>query len=93
MRRENYSELLNCPATIDDETVENLKQFPIITALERPPSNIEVSESIKQLINNKPPGSDGIPAEIFIHGDQSLIQELTNLFGVIWETGSVPSDL
>ena len=46
-----------------------------------------------QLKVGKSPGIDGIPAEVYQHGGEAVLDKLQNLFTNCWEKGSLPKDL
>ena len=58
-----------------------------------PPNTAEVDAAIKQLQTGKAPGPDGIPAEVFKAGGETLITHLTRMFQVFWVNGQLPQDL
>ena len=41
----------------------------------------------------KAPGPDGIPAEVFKAGGETIITHLTSMFQVFWANGQLPRDL
>ena len=90
--RKHFEDLLNRDLTVDDEVVNSLPQHPVLDELAHNPSREEVQKVINQLVSNKAPGNDCIPAEIFKFGGGSLIDKLLDLFVLIWETGSVPQN-
>lgn len=53
----------------------------------------EISETIKQLKNNKTTGNDGFPSEFYKVFKLDSIEHLINLFNNILETGEVPKSL
>jgi len=46
--------------------------------------------AVKGLKNNKSAGPDGIPAEVFKHGDHHLIHRLHQFIHRAWTTGKLP---
>ena len=54
---------------------------------------LEETTNIKQLKSGKAAGGDGIPAEIWKHGRQTLHSKLHELFLCCWEQGKLPQDL
>ena len=67
----------------------SLPQRSVVEELD--PSLEEVHKAINQLVSNIAPGNDCITAEIFLFGGVSLVEKL-HLFGLIWETSSLPQD-
>ena len=41
----------------------------------------------------KSPGIDGIPAEVYQHGEEAVLDKLQDLFTNCWEKGTLPHDL
>ena len=50
----------------------------------------EMARAIAGLKDNKAPGGDGIPAEVWKHGGDNLFSRLHQLITNAWEVGSVP---
>ena len=48
--------------------------------------------AIKSLKNQKSPGPDGLPAEVFKFGGYLLKRKLHKLFRKVWSTGIIPQD-
>jgi exonuclease III len=89
---EHFNNLLNTPSVISKEALDRVKTFPEDARLDRPPSLAEVRSAIKAMKNNKAPGPDAIPAEVFKHGGIALSQRLEILFKRLWSVGEVPQD-
>ena len=53
----------------------------------------EVRAAIVKLRCLKVPGVDGMPAEVYKHGGDTLLRALTHMFQNGWERGVVPGDL
>ena len=75
-----------------DEALESIQQRPMIPELDAPPNAAETDAAIKQLQTGKAPGPDGIPAEVFKAGGETLITHLTRMFQVFWVNGQLPRD-
>ena len=58
-----------------------------------PFSSEEIRRAIKKLKNNKTPGPDNIPAELFKNCPEELISKIVDLFNNIAQTGEIPQDL
>ena len=57
---------------------------------EDPPSRREVTDAIKELKNNKAPGDDMLPAELFKVGSGVLTDELHHLLIMVWNQETIP---
>ena len=90
---EHFSAVLNRPAGINAEAIARLPQVETNTDLDRPPSEEEVKKAIKQLSSGKAPGADAIPAEVFKHGGDTLLQKLTDLFRRMWDDKVISQQL
>ena len=90
--REHFSDLLNQPSVVDDEVIDSIEQKPIIEHLSNLPTHEEVVASIKKLNLGKAPGSDGLFAELFVHGGQHLHNLLFTFLCKLWQEESVPED-
>ena len=64
--------------------------MPDIPDLDHPPSLHEVSRAVKGLKNNKAPGPDGIPAEIYKHGGQYMLHRLHQFITTAWTSKQLP---
>ena len=93
MWAEQFSAVLNRPAFINAEAITRLPQVETNTDLDKPPSEEEVMKAIKQLSTGKAPGADDIPAEMYKHGGNTLLQKLTNLFCRMWDEEVIPQQL
>ena len=90
---EHFSAVLNRPADINAEAIARLPQVETNTDLDRPLSEEDVKKAIKQLSTGKAPGADAIPAEVYKHGGDTLLQKLTDLFCRMWDEEVIPQQL
>ena len=90
---EHFCAVLNRPADINAEAIARLPQVETNTNLDRPPSEEEVKKAIKQLSTGKAPGADAIPAEVYKHGGDTLLQKLTELFCRMWDEEVIPQQI
>jgi len=81
---EHLQELLNQDNPVDQSIADQLPQLPIISELDTIPSIEEISAAANNLKNNKAPGPDGIPAEIFKYGGNLLLQRLHSFISNAW---------
>ena len=90
---DHFNSVLNRPSNINDEAISILPQVPINEDMDRPPDIDEVSKAAEQLSCGKAPGKDGIPAEIYKFGGPMLLENMTNLFNLIWSREKLPQEL
>lgn len=88
----HFSTLLNQTSEVSNVAIESIQQKPMVHQLDAQPNHAEITEAIKQLQTGKAPGPDGIPAEVFKAGGETLIAHLTRLFQVFWINGELPQD-
>ena len=87
---EYFQKLLNVPGDMEPETLENIQQGSVNTALDEKPTMNEMVRVIKELKYEKAPGADGIPAEIWKYGGANLSNRPHRWFTTSWEEGHVP---
>ena len=90
--KEHFDSLLNCPSSVSDESILRIPDRPTLHGLDDPPTFDEIQDAIGSMKNNKSPGMDGIPAEVYKHGGPALTDELHKLFQLIWTRESVPQE-
>ena len=89
---EHFQDVLNRPASINDQAIARLPQVEVNSSLNDPPDVQEVKMAIKQLSDGKAPGSDAIPSEIYKCGSTTLTEQLTVLFKQIWIQQIIPQE-
>jgi len=52
----------------------------------------EVQCAVSTLMNNKPPGVNEISAEMLKHGKKTVVEQLAELFNMVWQDLEVPED-
>ncbi|XP_061891552.1 dickkopf-related protein 3b isoform X2 [Entelurus aequoreus] len=87
---EHFETLLNQPAPTDPSVLEDLPDYPTIHDLDLPPTFGEVKSAIRSLKDNKTPGPDSIPAEIFKQGGYLSIRALFLVISKVWKHETVP---
>lgn len=87
---EHFSALLNRRNPTDDSVLDDFPDQPIINELDLPPTFSEVSQAVKSLKDNKSPGPDNIPAEIFKNGGYLCLKSLHQYVLDVWDNESLP---
>lgn len=90
--REHYSSVLNLDNEVDFGAIRLIPQYQTATHLDQEISTEEIQIAISDLKNNKSPGCDGIPAEIFKALLDETLDDLKIFFNLIWREGIVPQD-
>ena len=65
---------------------------PVVSELDDMPTREELHLAIASMADEKAPGVDGIPSEIWKHGGTTLTNNLLMLIQQAWEEGSVPQE-
>lgn len=90
---DHFNTLLNQVNPTTPQILDALPNLPALEALDKTPELTEVLSAIKGLKNNKSPGPDGIPAEIFKKGGYLLKVRLFELIKEVWTKEEVPQML
>ena len=88
--QEHFNELLNGDATVDPSP--EVEHFPDDGVWVDLPTYGEVKNAIASLKNNKSPGPDSIPAELFKHGGEKLVDVLHNVIVRVWQSEILPEE-
>ena len=67
-----HNKIPNVYSDIEYEALNEIKQRPVISALDIKPSIDETLKAIKETKKGKSPGICGIPAEIWNHGGEKV---------------------
>lgn len=90
---EHFENLLNQVNPTAPHILDELPNLPMLDTLDESPHFSEVLRAISELKNNKSPGPDGVPAEIYKHGGYLLKRRLYELITEIWTTEIIPQTL
>ena len=90
---EHFQALFSANRTVQDTAILHIPQQTVKPELDELPTLEETTKAIKQLKSGKAAIGDGIPAEIWKHGGQTLHSKLHELFLCCWEQGKLPQDL
>ena len=89
---QHFQTLLNHNNPINPDIIEQLPVLPQMVEMDNIPTFIETINAIKSLKNNKSPGPDNLPSELFKEGGNTFHSKLHELVCLIWEREEVPVD-
>ena len=78
---------------MEESSLAKIPQTDVKLGLDDPPIREEIKKATMQLKVGKSPGIDGIPAEVYQHGGEAVLDKLQDLFTNCWEKGTLPQDL
>ena len=79
---------------MQESSLAKIPQVDMKLELDDPPTREEIKKATMQLKVGKSPGIDGIPAEVYQHGGETVLDKLQDLFTNYWEKeGTLPQDL
>ncbi|WP_419639628.1 hypothetical protein, partial [Thiolapillus sp.] len=90
---EHFEGLFSDRRTVQESSLAKIPQVDVKLELDDPPIREEIKKATMQLKVGKSPGIDGIPAEVFQHGGEAVLDKLQHLFTNCWEKGTLPQDL
>ena len=66
--------------TVQESSLAKILQVDVKLELDDPPTREEIRKPTMQLKVGKSPGTDGIPAEVYQHGGETVLDKLQDLF-------------
>jgi len=90
---EHFQSLFSASRTVHESAILRIPQVPTKPELDLPPTLEETIKAIEKLKNGKAAGGDGIPAEIWKKGGETLQKNLHKLFVCCWENEVLPKEL
>ena len=73
---------------MQESSLAKIPQVEVKLEMDDPPTGEEIKKATMQLKVSKSPGIDGIPAEVYQHGGESVLDKLQDLFTNCWEKGT-----
>ena len=90
---EHFESLFSDRQTEQESSLAKISQVDMKLELDDPSTCEEIGKATMQLEVGKPAGIDGIPAEVYQHGREAVLDKLQDLFTNCWEKGTLPQDL
>ena len=78
---------------MQESSLAKISQVNVKLELDDPSTREEIRKATMQLKVGKSPGIYGIPAEVYQHGGEAVLNKLQDLFTNCWEKEAVPQDL
>ena len=78
---------------MQESSQAKIPQVDVKLELDDPTTRGEIRKATLQLKVGKSPGIDGIPAEVYQHGGEAILDKLQDLFINCWEEGTLPQGL
>ena len=77
---------------MQESSLAKIPQADVKLELDDPPTREKIRKATMQLKLGKSPGIDGIPAEVYQHRGEAVLDKLQDLFTNCWENGTLPQD-
>ena len=78
---------------MQESSLAKIPEVDVKLELDDPTTREEIRKATMQMKVGKSPGIDGIPAEVYHHGGEAVLDKLQDLFTNCWEKGTLPQDL
>ena len=78
---------------MQESSLVKIHQVDMKLKLDDPLTRKEIKKATMQLKVGKSPGIDGIPAEVYQHGGEAVLDKLQDLFTNCWEKRTLQQDL
>ena len=92
-RSEHFEGLFSDRRIVQESSLAKIPQVDVKLELDDPPTCEEIRKATMQLKVSKSAGIDGIPAEVYQHRDETVLDKLQDLFTTCWEKGTLLQDL
>ena len=90
---EHFESLFSDKRTVQESSLARVPQIEVKLELDDPPTREEIKKATMQLKVGKAQGIDGIPAEVYQHGKEAVLDKLQDLFTNCWEKETLLQDL
>ena len=90
---EHFEGLFSDRRIVQESSLAKIPKVEVKLELDDPPFREDIRKATMQVKVGKLTGIDGIPAEVYQHGGEAVLDKLQDLFTNCWEKGSLPQDL
>ena len=90
---EHFEGLFSDRRIVQESSLAKIPKVDVKLELDDPPFREDIRKATMQVKVGKLTGIDGIPAEVYQHGGEAVLDKLQDLFTNCWEKGSLPQDL
>ena len=81
---EHFEGLFSDRCTVQESSLAKIPQVDVKLELDDSPTREQTIKATMQLKVGKSPGIDGIPAELYQHGGETVLDKLQDLFTSCW---------
>ena len=90
--KELFCNLLNQQGIADPQACNMIQPSKTREEISTPITDLELEKALKTMRCGKAPGQDGILADLWKSGGQSLKRELLRLYNACWTKACIPQD-
>ena len=90
---EHFQCILSDQRTVQELSLAKIPRVKVKLKLDDPPTREEIKKAAMKLKVGKSPGIDSIPAEVYQHGGEAVLDKFQHLFTNCREKGTLPQDL
>ena len=92
-RSEYFQGLFSDRRTVQESSLERIPQVDVKLELDDPATREEIKEATIQMKVGKSPGIAYIPAEVYQHGREAVLDKFQDMLTNYWEKVTLPQDL
>ena len=89
---EHFESLFSDRRTVQESSLAKIPQVGVKLELDDPSTREEIKKATMQLKVGKSPGIDGIPAEVYQHGGEAMLDKLQDCSSIVGRKGLYQRD-
>ena len=90
---EHFEGLFSDRCTVQESSIAKIPQVDVKLELDDPATREEIKEATIQMKVGKSPGIAYIPAEVYQHGREAVLDKFQDMLTNYWEKVTLPQDL